>query len=258
MNRMILFVTIFLPVLVFGQKSEIGLTLNAWNYQGDIVTKNSPYLEETQPGLGVFYRYTFHNNFSALGDVSLGRISGDDRNFDQRRDFNPLLDFKTNLITVSGMLEWNILGRERRNIKVYDANGQRISYDELKDDGSVPYYDREGFVIERRLKLKRSVSPYLSLGAGAVFFDPTLNVSSPEGNTVTPKELNQDYSKINVITPMGAGIKVYLTDTWTLHAGVMLMPTYADYIDGASDSRNPSDNDWISRGSLGIAYRPGK
>jgi hypothetical protein len=249
------FLSLCLPVLGFGQHSEFGLTLNAWNYQGDLVPNTGPYLEETQPGLGLFYRYTFHNNLSALGDVSLGRISGDDRNFDQRRDFNPLLDFKTNLVTVSGILEWNILGRERRNIKVYDANGQRIPYDELKDDGSVPYYDNQGFMIERRLKLKRSISPYLSLGAGLVFFDPTLNVSGTEGRTVTPKELNQDYSKINFITPIGAGIKVYLTDTWSLHAGVMLMPTYADYIDGASDSRNPSDNDWLSRFMVGISYR---
>jgi len=244
-----------LPALLLAQGSEVGLSLNAWNYQGDIVTKDAPYLEETQPGFGLFFRHTFHNNLSVVADAGLGWVSGNDLNFEERMDYNPRLDFSTRLLGVSGMLEWNILGRERRSLKVFDANGQRVTYEDLKGDGSASYYDKDGFLIERRLKLKRSVSPYLALGAGLVFFDPTLNVTSPDGRTVTQKELDQDYSKINLITPISLGVRFYLTDTWTLNAGVLMMPTFADYIDGASDSRNPADNDWLSRFMVGISYR---
>ncbi|MBP6185399.1 MAG: OmpA family protein [Saprospiraceae bacterium] len=259
MKRIALLFVALLPMCLSAQQSEIGLSVNGWNYQGDIVPNSPPYLPETKPGFGLFYRNTFHNNFAFKLGGAFGQIQGDDRNFDDRLISNPLLKFQTKFFAANGTIEWNIWGRERRNLRIYDASGNRIPYDELVSDGSKTYYDGDGALIERKLRLKRSVSPYLTGGIGAVFFDPEIEAEdNPTPKPLTQKELDQDYSKINFTTPIGAGLKFYLNDRWTLGLEALLIPTHADYLDGFSDSRNPDDNDWLSTASLGLSYRIGK
>lgn len=241
----------------FSQKNEIGLQLNAFNYQGDIGLINAPYLPETQPGIGIYYRNSFHNNFSAKLGANVGRISGDDRNYDDRTDINPSVSFQTNLLILAGNLEWNIVGRERRNLKVYDAEGRRIPYEELAVT-SQTLFDADGNQLGERPRLTRSVVPYFTAGLGAVFFDPEVTLNDPANHSLTAKELNKDYPQTNFMTPFGVGFKFYLSDHWVLGLEALMIPTHSDYIDGVSDSRNPNENDWLSSLSLGIGYRFGE
>ncbi len=242
------------PLLVMSQSSEIGISLQGWNYQGDINPNTLPYVQETDVGASLLYRYNLNNNWALRGQGSYGQVSGDDRNFDERKNSNPLVDFKTTFFAVEGMVELNLLGRERRNLRLYDQGGNRLSYEELKKGGQ-PFYDEDGNQINYAIKLKRPVSPYITAGVGALFFDPTTHLESSNGATFTPKELNQDFSKINFITPIGGGLKFYLNDQWTLGLEALMIPAFSDYLDGASDSRDPEDNDWLSTLSLGVSYK---
>ncbi|MCF8238093.1 MAG: OmpA family protein [Saprospiraceae bacterium] len=255
MYRICLFICLLAsPLLVFSQSSEYGVSLQGWNYQGDINPKTLPYVQETDIGASLFYRYNLNNNWALRGQASYGQVSGDDRNFDERKTSNPLVDFKTTFFAVEGLVEFNLLGRERRNLRLYDQAGNRFTYEELKQGGQT-LYDEDGNQINFAIKLKRPVSPYITLGVGGLFFDPTTHLESSNGATFTQKELDQDFSKINFITPIGAGLKFYLNDRWTLGLEALMVPTFADYLDGASDSRDPEDNDWLSTFSLGLSYR---
>lgn len=252
----LLFILILLasPLLVFSQSSEFGVSLQGWNYQGDINPKTLPYVPETDFGASIFYRYNLNNNWSFRAQGMYGQVSGDDRNFDDRKTSNPLVDFKTIFFGLEGMIELNLLGRERRNLRLYDQAGNRLSYEELKQGGRT-LFDEDGNQINYKIKLKRPVSPYLTAGVGGLFFDPTTNLESSNGATFTQKELTQDFSKINFITPIGAGFKFYLNDRWTIGLEALMLPSFSDYLDGASDSRDPEDNDWLSTLSLGVSYR---
>lgn len=255
MKKLLLMICLSLPLYLLAQGPyEMGVTLNGWNYMGDMVPNNAPYMEEVKPGVALMFRHTFMPNLAWRAELAYGSVSGNDRNFEERLNSNPLLDFETSLFYVGGAMEWHIFGRERRSLRVYNAQGERIPFEELKTDGSVTYYDGEGLIIERRLRLKRSVSPYLSLGVGAVFFDPTISAYSENGRTLTQKELDQDYAKVNISTPIGGGLKIYLNEKWALMGEALFLPLYSDYIDGASDSRNPKNNDWLSRFNIGLTY----
>ncbi len=209
------------PLLLLAQKSEVGISLNGYNYYGDINPYSTPYFPETEYGASLFYRYNMHNNWAVRVQGAFGQVSDDDRRYFERQGNDPIVDFKTTFYSGSAMLEFNILGR---------MNGSK----------------------------KRMVSPYLTAGVGALFFDPTTNTESFYKTELTPKEVNQDFSKTSFITPFGAGFKFYLSDKWTLGLEALMIPTYADYLDGASDSRDPNNNDWLSTASLGISYRFGK
>ena len=255
MRRLHLFLSVLmLPMLIYSQSSEVGISLQGWNYQGDINAKTLPYVQETDIGASLFYRYNLTNNWAVRGQGLFGQISGDDRNFDELKTSNPLVDFKTSFFAVEGMVELNLLGRERRNLRLFDHAGNRLSYDNLKK-GGLTLFDEDGNQINYAIKLKRPVSPYLVAGVGALIFDPTTNLESSNGATFTPKELNEDFSKINFITPVGAGLKFYLNDRWTIGLEALMIPAFSDYLDGASDSRNAEDNDWLSTLSLGLSYR---
>ncbi|HRW75345.1 MAG: OmpA family protein [Lewinellaceae bacterium] len=245
---------VMVPLFLLSQSSELGVTLNGWNYQGDINPNTLPYVPETDFGASIFYRYNLNNNWGLRAQGAFGQVSGDDRNFDERLDFNPLVDFKTTFFALEGMIELNLLGRERRNLRLYDQAGNRLSYEDLKKGGQT-FFDEDGNAITYAIKLKRPVSPYLTAGLGGLFFDPTINLESTTGATFTPKEIDQDFSKVNFITPFGGGLKFYLNDRWTLGLEALLIPTYADYLESTSDSRDPEDNDWLSTLSLGLSYR---
>jgi OOP family OmpA-OmpF porin len=255
-TNLLLCLTQFLVVAAFGQKHEIGLSLNAFNYQGDISLIDAPYLPETRPGFGLFYRNTFHNNFGVRLGGALGTVRGDDQNFDERKENNPSIAFETRFINLGANLEWNILGRERRNLRLYDADGQRIPYEEL-GRRALPVFDADGNQLASMPRLKRSVVPYLTAGLGASFFNPEVTITSPDNRTLSQKELDQDFSKIALLTPFGGGFKFYLSEKWVLGLEALLIPTHTDYFDGVSDSRNPRENDVLSTLSLGISYRWG-
>ncbi len=253
-RTLLIYFLLIAPIVLFAQSSEIGISLQGWNYQGDINPNTLPYVPETDFGGSLFYRYNLNNNWSLRAQGMFGQVSGDDRNFDERKTSNPLVDFKTIFFSLEGMVELNLLGRERRKLRLYDRVGKRLSFEELKQGGQT-LFDEEGNQLNYKIKLTRPVSPYLTVGAGALFFDPTTHIEPENSANWSSKEREQNFSKVNFITPIGGGLKFYLNDRWTLGVEALMIPAFSDYLDGASDSRDPENNDWLSTLSLGLSYR---
>lgn len=87
----------------FGQRVELGLTLGAANYVGDVAP--SMVVAETKPAFGFFGRYTISSSFAFKGSMLFSKLSGSDKNFDFNQPRN--ISFKTSISEFSGVLEFN-------------------------------------------------------------------------------------------------------------------------------------------------------
>lgn len=244
------------------QMLETGAEVQGWNYQGDLVPYRAPHLPVTRPGLGLFVRANPHNNLSFKLSFASGSVEGSDKNFKERATRNnPLLAFRTNLSFLSAHAEFHFLGRERRSIRVFDEFGKRVDFADIVPDGSVTYLNAKGNPLPYKLLLWRQASPYISLGLGALFFDPRITRIDPIDKPIAPpldqKELTRDYVRTAFSMPIGAGCKFYLSERITMHVEASLLSTGTDYIDGISVSRDPGHNDWVSMASVGMSYRWG-
>lgn len=226
------------------QNSELGVSLDTWNYLGDLNANRTPYLGETNIGFGLFYRNNFSNQLSVRINAQYGTISGDDANFPDRASDANAMSFTSSFFNVGGQLEWNFLGGPGRGNIYYDADGSRVSTEDLASGNHGTLYDSDGAVFSGSVNLGRTWVPYVTLGVGASFFNPTL-ISNPV--------LPDDYDKVALIIPIGLGIKYYMNDRWLLGLEALAMPATTDYLDGAS--RKMDTNDWYTNVSLSIGYR---
>lgn len=226
------------------QNSELGMSLDAWNYMGDLNANSTPYLGETNIGFGLYYRNNIANQFSLRLNAHYGTISGADANFPGRIADANAMSFTSSFFNVGGQLEWNFLGGPGRSDIYYEADGKRVSSEDLVSGNHGTLYQSDGTVFSGSPTSGRSWVPYVTLGIGATFFNPTL-VSNPI--------LTDDYSKVALIIPVGLGIKYYMNDRWSLGLEGLLIPSTTDYLDGAS--RRMDTNDWYANMSLSIGYR---
>jgi hypothetical protein len=87
------------------QRVEIGVTLGAANYVGDLAP--SIVLSETKPAFGFFGRYTLSSSFALTGSMLFSQLSGSDKNFDFNKPRN--LSFRSNISEFAGVVEFNFL-----------------------------------------------------------------------------------------------------------------------------------------------------
>ncbi len=219
------FAALMASASIFAQNWEIGLGLHAMNFQGDVVEPQLFTLKETNPNFGIFARRNFSNeHFGLRLGVTLGRLTGDDSNFDdpswrKQRAFS----FKSPLTEIAGMLEWNALTRD-------------------KSDGT-----------------PRRAIPYFFAGLGAALTNPTVDWNT--GQTVVSIDRiaqdQRDVKKSTLAIPLGAGFKFSL-GRGTLGVELGVRPTVSDYLDGISQAANPDLNDWYLIGGVNYAIQIGK
>lgn len=89
--------------LLFAQRVEVGASLGAANYVGDLAP--SLVLAETHPSLGFFGRYTISSSFAFTGSMMFSQLSGSDKNFDFNQPRN--LSFRSKISEFSGVVEFN-------------------------------------------------------------------------------------------------------------------------------------------------------
>ncbi len=85
------------------QRIEIGVTLGAANYVGDLAP--TMVVKETKPALGFFGRYNMSSSFAFTGSMLFTRVSGADQNFTFNAPRN--LSFRSGITEFSGVFEFN-------------------------------------------------------------------------------------------------------------------------------------------------------
>ena len=101
-----------------------------------------------------------------------------------------------------------------------------------------PFYIFRGYA-ER----EHNFYPYASIGVGAFYMNPQTNLSGTwidlkplrlEGQGFPQYPKNQQYSKIQISIPMGAGFKYYFGNKYYIGAEGMVRKTFTDYLDNVS------------------------
>ncbi|MBP6386345.1 MAG: outer membrane beta-barrel protein [Pseudarcicella sp.] len=108
LNKIILLIVVtFLLIPAKAQRTQLGLGAGGFNYKGDLSPSYNP--KFTQLGINAFCRVNLRNDISVKTSLSVGSIKGDDAQvkdpFNQQRGLN----FKTNLIELNGVMEYNFL-----------------------------------------------------------------------------------------------------------------------------------------------------
>jgi opacity protein-like surface antigen len=211
-------------------KYEFGINLGFLVYQGDLTPEQLGSFKTQKLSLGLHASKILNPSFSLRANLAFGKLKGDDAKyaspeFRQQRNFN----FTTPVTELTGQLVWNVTGRN---------------------------YDDKGF------------SPYVFAGAGFAFLKikrdwSNINVDYFGGESGTiwaglAADSAHKLPKIIPVIPVGAGIKYFFTPKWAVNAETSYRIATTDYLDGFSQSANPSKKDNYMGYSVGIIYRSGK
>ncbi|OKS85253.1 type IX secretion system protein PorG [Mucilaginibacter polytrichastri] len=180
------------------QTWEAGGIIGGAGYMGDLNSRNP--VQVSGGAIGVFARKNYSPYFSVRGSYTFGWISADDKNSPNEVDRNRNLSFLTTLHEVSARAEFN-------------------------------------FLEYRPGVFNNSLTPYVFLGLGGVYYSPTakaddgqrydLRSGRTEGET-------KPYSKIALSIPYGVGLKYNFLGKLSLTADATYHYTNTDYLDDVS------------------------
>lgn len=211
-------------------KYEFGLNLGFTVYQGDLTPERLGSFKTQKLAWGLHASRLLSPSFAVRGNFLRGRLKGDDAlysapEYRQQRNFN----FSTPVTELTGQLVWNPLHRN------------------YTDRGFSPYFFAGAGLAF--LNIKRDWS-----GLNTAYFDPE---TSSVFSGLTADSTHAVPRMIPVI-PLGAGVRYYFTPRLGLNAETSYRLGYTDYLDGFSESANPSRKDHYLNYSIGIVYRTGK
>lgn len=210
-------------------KFQFGVGAGTFIYQGDLTPSALGSYRTMKPVINLFASKLFNPSFSLRANLAFGGLKGDDAKYSnpeyrQQRNFN----FGSSVAEISGIAEWNILGRN---------------------------YISRGF------------SPYLFAGVGYSILKirrdwSNLNTEyfSAESELMTglAEDAQHSLPKGLLILPVGAGVRYYLSDKVGISAETSYRLASTDYLDGFSQSANPSKRDHYYSHTIGVVYRIGK
>lgn len=211
------FLLMFLPVIIFAQRLEVGGYVGGTNYFGDLA-EGIFVIKETNVCFGGIFRYNLNPKSSIKMNVIYGKITADDNNNKDIALIKRGFTFESPLTEFAASYEWNILGR-----KLYNNIGE----------------------------FRKLFTPYLGLGIGYAFV-PGKPVA-PADRVPNPLPEADDVDGF-LIVPITGGVKYILKPNLVLGAEIGFRPTFTDYLDGVSKTGNPKANDWYMNGGFTVLY----
>lgn len=208
------------PLLVSAQPVlEGGVLIGIANYKGDLARTDGFQMAENNLAFGLNVRHYLDSTKAVRANLIYGKLSANDLEhaaFPERG-----YSFETSLVELTVVGEWEPFGKRRLQS---DENSSKL------------------------------VSPYLFLGLGAVYMKPEANFGADAGEN-NIKDINADYANVQLVIPVGVGLKVGINDTWGAGLEAGLRNPFTDYLDGISESGNPNKGDWYFFGGASLSYR---
>ena len=206
-------------------KYQLGITGGIFVYQGDLTPSQFGSFQTARFTGNLFISRILNPSFSLRTNLTYGNIAASDANYSkpewrQQRNFG----FRSPVFEVSELLVYNL--NSRKKISPYVFGGVGVSFFNIARDYS--NFNPEYFTAE----------PELSLG---------LN-----------EDINHSPPAIAPVIPLGIGIKYILSDKISVIAESSYRLTMTDYIDGFSQSANPSKFDHYQNYSVGLIFSFGK
>lgn len=210
-------------------KFQFGISAGTFIYQGDLTPSPIGSYKTLKPAINLFASKLFSPSFSLRANLAFGKLKGDDAKYNnpgyrQQRNFN----FTSPVAEISGIAEWNILGKNyvSRGFSPYLFAGMGYSFLKIKRDWS--NFNSEYFGAESEVITGLATDAQRSLPKGLLVF------------------------------PVGIGARYYLSDKIGISAETSYRLASTDYLDGFSKAANPSKSDHYYSHTIGIVYRLGK
>jgi len=205
-------------------KKEFGINFGGTLLMGDLGNSDKLRglnLKNSGMTYGGFFKYRFHDRFTAKGNLMFGNFYASDGNspegYKEKHGIRRNLNAKTRFTEVSGQVEYYIF---------QEKIGSRYKVRGVKG------YGQSSFAL------------YVFAGLGANIFNPKGKLPS-SGEFISLKDLNtegqtlpngpSDYSTVTMIFPFGAGLKYNFNRQWGVQAEASYRFTTTDYLDDVSE-----------------------
>ncbi|MEP6948300.1 MAG: DUF6089 family protein [Ginsengibacter sp.] len=211
-------------------KLELGADATTFIYQGDLTPKKIGSFKTITPGLGIYASHKLNDIFSLKTNLVLGSLKGDESRYPKppyRQQRN--LKFTTPVTEISESIVWNIVPpgtKDGPRLTPYISAGVGYAFLHIKRDYSnfnLAYFGQES-VITAGLRADTAHS----LPKGIVGF------------------------------PVSAGLRYSLTKNISLNLATTYRFNSTDYLDGFSQSANPSKKDHFFTNAIGVIYSFGE
>jgi opacity protein-like surface antigen len=212
-------------------KWQVGVNAGIFIYQGDLTPSPLGSYRTLSPGFGLYISRILTPSFILRTNFARGSVRGYDGAYNNpwwRKERN--FKFSSPVTEISELLVWNIL-RNNGN-----ESGRRFS----------PYiFAGAGLSL---LKVHRDYS-----NMNTIIFNDGSDVVAGlvKDNAVKPPSST-------LVLPAGAGVEYYLTPHISLTAETTFRYMFTDYLDGFSQSANPSRKDYYHSHTVGLVYKFGK
>ena len=183
---------------------EFGILGGAGYYIGDM---NSTHFNNSRIAGGITYRKNFDRRFSFKSSALYTNVYADDKNSNDAIKENRNLHFKSDIIELSGQIEFNFLPYETGN-SLY------------------------------------SWTPFIFTGVSIFNYNPKAEASDgqwynlqelgTEGQGTTSFQDRKKYSLTQLSIPFGGGVKIGVSDNFNIIFEYGLRKTFTDYIDDVS------------------------
>ena len=183
---------------------EFGFLGGAGYYTGDL---NPTHFNNLRVAGGITYRKNFDRRFSFKSSALYTNVYADDANSSDPIKVNRNLHFKSDIIELSGQIEFNFLPYETGN-SLY------------------------------------SWSPFIFTGVSIFNYNPKAEASDgqwyalqelgTEGQGTTSFQNRSKYSLTQLSVPFGGGVKIGVSDNFNIILEYGLRKTFTDYIDDVS------------------------
>jgi OmpA-OmpF porin, OOP family len=232
MKKLFVLYLLFHAFFVEAQRWDAGLMGGFTGYQGDLNKFVNATAKTSGLAGGLFVRKYFNDQFAVRGNFVYGKIIADDKNFTVP-EWRPSRGFSFS----STLLETSLQGEIT------------LWHESKKKDQSN--------------RKKRLLVPYALVGVGIGITSPVtnFNVDANGNNPQASAEAiqldkNAVYSNRHIVVPIGGGLRLNVSDRFSLGAELAVRPTFSDYVDGISQAANPKYNDWYATGmvTLGVTF----
>lgn len=192
---------------------EVGFSVGVANYLGDLAADRGPWFfgevrtQAFRPAVGLFYRNNFYKFLTFRTGLNIGQIYGNDKwalPESGRQERN--LHFRSNIVDVNMMLEWNVLPYK------------------------IGHY-------------KHKFTPYFGIGIAGVYYNPKAELNGDwvalqplgtEGQGLLEYPNRTKYSKMAFSIPASFGLKFNIGRSWAIGTEFQYRHTFVDYLDDVS------------------------
>jgi len=188
----------------FKPTQEIGIIGGTSYYIGDL---NSTHFNNIQLGGGLTFRKNFDRRFTFKSSAIFSSIKGDDRNSSDQTRVDRNLHFKSDIMELSGQVEFNFLPYETGN----------------------PLY---------------SWTPFVFAGVSLFHYNPKAEASDgqwyelqplgTEGQGTTAFPTRKKYALTQLSVPFGGGMKIAVNPNFNIIFEYGLRKVFTDYLDDVS------------------------